>query len=126
MKLLVIIPAYNEEENILNTIRDIESIQLEELSYLVINDCSTDCTRDILYQNHASYLDLPVNLGIGGGVQTGYRYALEHDYDIAIQMDGDGQHDPVYLNSIIDPIVNGEADICIGSRFIKKEGFQSN
>lgn len=126
MKLLVIIPAYNEEENILSTIRDIESIQLEELSYLVINDCSTDHTRSILHQNHANYLDLPVNLGIGGGVQAGYRYALDYDYDIAIQFDGDGQHDARYISDLIAPIERGQADVVIGSRFITNEGFRSS
>ena len=72
------------------------------------------------------YLDLPVNLGIGGGVQCGYRYATRYGYDIAVQMDGDGQHDPAYLQEIVRPVLNGECDMCIGSRFIKKEGFQTS
>jgi len=124
-RLLVMIPAYNEQENIEKTIRDIK-IQIPEADYIVINDCSKDRTREILRKAHAAYLDLPANLGIGGGVQTGYRYALEQGYDIAIQFDGDGQHDASYIRDLIDPIENGQADVTIGSRFLKNEGFQSS
>lgn len=125
MKILVIIPAYNEEKNIINVVNKIEELDID-VDYLVINDCSTDGTLDVLRNNRMHYLSLPVNLGIGGGVQTGYRYAVEHDYDIAIQHDGDGQHDPKYFNDVIEPILSGEADIVIGSRFIEKQGFQSS
>lgn len=125
MKVLVIVPAYNEEQNILKTIRDIQKSGPESIQYLVINDCSTDKTKSVLRQAEANYLDLPINLGIGGGVQTGYRYALEYGYDIAIQFDGDGQHDAQYLQNLIAPIERGEADVVIGSRFLEKEGFQS-
>ena len=92
----------------------------------MVNDCSKDSTREILRQERAQYIDLPVNLGIGGGVQTGYRYALEHGYDIAVQFDGDGQHDAAYIKDLIAPIENGQADVVIGSRFVKNEGFQSS
>lgn len=125
MKKLIIIPAYNEQENILNTIADIKQ-HTNNFDFLVINDCSTDNTKNVLVKNNATYVSLPVNLGIGGGVQTGYLYAIEHDYDIVIQFDGDGQHKAEYLEDLIAPIVNGQADITIGSRFIKKEGFQSS
>lgn len=125
LKKLIIIPAYNEQANILNTIVDIQQ-HTDNFDFLVINDCSTDDTKSVLIKNDATYVSLPVNLGIGGGVQTGYLYALEHDYDIAIQFDGDGQHKAEYLNALIEPIVNGQADITIGSRFIKKEGFQTS
>lgn len=124
-KILIIIPAYNEQENIEKTIQDVES-HVPEADYIVINDCSNDDTREILKKAHASYLDLPVNLGIGGGVQTGYRYALEQDYDIAVQFDGDGQHDASYIKDLIAPIEDGQADVAIGSRFVKNEGFQSS
>lgn len=124
MKTLVIIPAYNEQENILNTISDINA-HCPEVDYLVINDCSKDGTEALLREHGKSYVSLPCNLGIGGGVQTGYRYAWERGYDIAIQFDGDGQHDARYLRDLIAPIEAGTADIAIGSRFIKKEGFQS-
>ena len=125
MKTLLIIPAYNEQENIVRTLQDIKA-NAPGMDYVVINDCSKDNTRKILKEYGANFLDLPVNLGIGGGVQTGYRYALEHDYDIAVQFDGDGQHDARYLSSLIAPIISGEADAAIGSRFIEKEGFQSS
>lgn len=125
MKTLVIIPAYNEQENISKTISDLCQCT-GTIDYAVVNDCSTDATKQILQTHNANYLDLPVNLGIGGGVQTGYRYALEHDYDIAIQFDGDGQHDARYIKDLIAPLESGQADIVIGSRFITKEGFQSS
>lgn len=124
-KILIIIPAYNEAENIESLIQNLQS-NYPQYDYIVINDCSTDKTKSILVNSGANYLDLPVNLGIGGGVQTGYRYALEHNYDIAIQFDGDGQHDAAYIKDLIAPIENDQADIAIGSRFITKEGFQSS
>jgi len=124
-KLLIMIPAYNEQENIEKTIRDVKT-HVPEADYIVINDCSKDDTREILQKAHAAYLDLPVNLGIGGGVQTGYCYALEQGYDIAVQFDGDGQHDASYIKDLIVPIENGQADVAIGSRFVKNEGFQSS
>ena len=88
MKTLIIIPAFNEQANIVNTVQDIKN-HIPEADYIVVNDCSKDKTREILRQEGANYIDLPVNLGIGGGVQTGYRYALECGYDIAVQLDGD-------------------------------------
>lgn len=124
-RLLIIIPAYNEQENIEKTIQDVES-HMPEADYIVINDCSNDDTREILKKARVSYLDLPVNLGIGGGVQTGYQYALEQDYDIAVQFDGDGQHDASYIKDLIASIEDGQADVAIGSRFVKNEGFQSS
>lgn len=124
-KLLVIIPAYNEQDNIEKTIQDVKA-HMPEADYIVVNDCSSDGTRAILQKIHAAYLDLPFNLGIGGGVQTGYRYALEQGYDIAIQFDGDGQHDASYIKDLIAPIESGQADVAIGSRFVKNEGFQSS
>ena len=71
-------------------------------------------------------MDLPVNLGIGGGVQCGYQYAVHNGYDVTVQMDGDGQHDPAYLMEVVQPVLDGTYDMCIGSRFIKKEGFQTS
>ena len=124
MKVLVIIPAYNEEENILSTIEDIR-IHCPDMDYIVINDCSKDHTEKILKEHNIRYISLPCNLGIGGGVQTGYQYAKEYGYDIAVQFDGDGQHKAEYLHDLIKPLVEDEADIAIGSRFLEKEGFQS-
>ena len=122
MKTLIIIPAYNEAKSIENTIRKIESE--ENFDYIIINDGSTDDTLKICYENGFNVIDLPINLGIGGAVQTGYKYALQNDYDIAIQMDADGQHDPKYIPALVDKI-NEWYDSVIGSRFIEKKGFQS-
>lgn len=121
-KILIIIPAYNESENILKTVTSLH----DRYDYVVINDCSTDETRDILIRNHLNFLDLPINLGIGGCVQTGYRYAYENGYDIAIQFDGDGQHNADYIEDLVRPLQNGSADMTIGSRFVEKRGFQSS
>ena len=124
MKILVIVPAYNEEDAIIDTIKNIG--QMKAVDILVINDASVDRTRKLLFENNVEHIDLPLNLGIGGGVQTGYIYAVENDYDIAVQMDGDGQHPVEELEKLLMPIVEDEADIVIGSRFITKEGFQSS
>ena len=125
MKILVIIPAYNEAENIESLINNINE-RCPYVDYLVVNDCSKDDTEEILHRIGASYMSNPVNLGIGGTVQGGYAYAKKNGYDIAIQVDGDEQHDISYLKNMIDPIEKGEADIVIGSRFIEKQGFQSS
>ena len=122
-RVLLIIPAYNEEENILNTCNEI--IRFNELNntnyeFIVINDGSKDNTKKILEDNNLPHINLINNLGIGGAVQTGYKYALENNYDIAIQFDGDGQHDVRYVKKVCDPIINNKASMVIGSRFIDK------
>ena len=94
MKTLVIIPAYNEEESILRVVRNLENADID-CDYIVINDCSKDSTGKILDDNNINHVDLPVNLGLTGAVQTGYKYAYYNNYDAAIQFDGDGQHLPV-------------------------------
>lgn len=126
MKVLLIIPAYNEEENILNTCNKIKEFS-NELDYIVINDGSKDNTLRILQENNINHINLINNLGIGGAVQTGYKYAYEHGYDIAIQFDGDGQHDVNYVPSICEPIIKGQADLVVGSRYLDKKSsaFQS-
>ena len=124
MKKLVIIPAYNESESIVNTVRNIQK-KAPEFDYIVINDCSKDATLEVLKENNINHLNLPVNLGIGGAVQTGYKYALEKGYDVAVQVDGDGQHDPSYLNKLAEAMISQQADMIIGSRFIENQGFQS-
>ena len=118
-KVLLIIPAYNEEKNILNTVNQIKNCD-EDLDYIVINDGSTDGTLDVLKNNNLKHINLITNLGIGGAVQTGYKYAFYNDYDIAIQFDGDGQHDVNYVKDICKPIIDNECDICIGSRYLDK------
>ena len=125
MKILVIIPCYNEAENIAGVVHRLRKA-CPEADYVVVNDCSTDQSVQVLKAEGCNYLDLPVNLGIGGGVQCGYLYAVRHGYDVAVQMDGDGQHDPAYLMEVVQPVLDGVYDMCIGSRFIKKEGFQTS
>jgi hypothetical protein len=125
MKILIIIPVYNEEKNIIDVVNNIKKY-CSNVDYIIINDCSKDKTKAVIEENGFNYISLPVNMGIGGGVQTGYKYAVENDYDIAIQIDGDGQHDPKYINKLIQPIIDGEANMTIGSRFIEKEGFQTS
>lgn len=118
-KVLLIIPAYNEEENILKTCNNIKK-ENKDLDFIVINDGSKDNTLKILKENNLPHINLIHNLGIGGAVQTGYKYAYENGYDIAIQFDGDGQHDVRYVNKLIKPILDGEADFTIGSRFVEE------
>jgi len=102
-KVLVIIPCYNEEDNIVNTVENLRA-ECPEVDFLVVNDCSTDSSAELLRRHHYPFLDLPVNLGIGGNVQCGYLYAVRNGYDV----------------------LDGECDMCIGSRFVKKEGFQTS
>ncbi len=125
MKKLVIIPAYNESGNIDKTINDIKQ-NAPDFDYVIINDCSTDKTLEVLRKKGYNYLNLPINLGIGGAVQTGYRYAYYHGYDMAVQFDGDGQHNAAYLEKMAEVLVETDSDMVIGSRFIEKEGFQSS
>lgn len=125
MKTLIIIPAFNEAENIEKLISELKATA-PFCDYIVINDCSTDNTPVILDSKSINHIDLCSNLGIGGAVQSGYIYARENGYDCAVQLDGDGQHDPAYIKALIQKIEDGQADIVIGSRFIKKEGFQSS
>lgn len=132
-KILIIIPAYNEEENIAEVIEHLTSQVMAgvlpknlTVDYLIINDGSGDSTLEICGKRHFQYLNLPINLGIGGAVQAGYIYAKRKGYDIAVQMDGDGQHDIAYLEDMLKPLLEDKADIVIGSRFLKKEGFQSS
>ncbi|MGC6768413.1 glycosyltransferase family 2 protein [Enterococcus sp. LJL51] len=125
-RVLLIIPAYNEEANILNTVNMVWAYQkqLEErqehysLDYVVINDGSKDRTKEIIEEHQLNAVHLIQNLGIGGAVQTGYKYAFQYNYDIAVQFDGDGQHDINSLDAIVKPIIDGEYDFCVGSRFI--------
>lgn len=122
-KILLIIPAYNEEANILKTYQMIADYNKKnKMNYdcIVINDCSIDQTKQILEKNDIPHINLIHNLGIGGAVQTGYQYAYEHGYDIAVQFDGDGQHDVQYVKNIIQPILDGTADLVIGSRFLNE------
>jgi len=124
MRILLVIPAFNEEMNI-GKLLD----KLIKLPYdiVVINDSSKDRTKEIVKSyKTVKLINLSLNLGIGGAVQTGFKYAYYNNYDIVVQVDGDGQHNPEFINDLISPIKKNIADLVIGSRFIKKEGFQSS
>ncbi len=125
MKKIVIIPAYNEISNIRTTVQDILD-HAPGFDYVIINDCSQDGTMRFCTEQGMNIINLPVNLGIGGAVQTGYLYAWRNGYDVAVQFDGDGQHDASYLGEMADFLQVQQADMVIGSRYIKKEGFQSS
>lgn len=125
MKCLIIIPAYNEAANIEKVINNIVQ-NYPQYDYVIINDGSTDKTEKVCINAGYQVLNLPINMGIGGAVQTGYRYAKKNNYDVAVQIDGDGQHDVAFLENMLKLLESGEADVVIGSRFVQKEGFQSS
>lgn len=123
-KILIIIPAYNEEKSILkvyNGILDYNKRNKTQYDVIVINDGSIDNTKNICEENNIPVINLVQNLGIGGAVQTGYKYAYENNYDYAIQYDGDGQHEIACVKDILLPLQSYEADLVVGSRFIDKD-----
>lgn len=123
LKILLVLPAYNEEKNIKKAVDSIrkysEGFDDVKIDYVVINDGSVDSTASVCKENNIKCISLIQNLGIGGAVQTGYKYAKIMGYDIAVQFDGDGQHDIESLMTLIKPILDNSADFVIGSRFIE-------
>lgn len=117
MKVLIIIPAYNEALNIEKTVKDVK--ENTDYDYIVINDCSKDNTEEVCRKNNFNMLSLPVNYGLTSGIQLGMKYAYQNNYDVAIQFDGDGQHEAKYLKGLVKSIENG-ANIAIGSRFVNQ------
>jgi glycosyltransferase involved in cell wall biosynthesis len=129
LKILIVIPCFNEQAAIAEVVRTIQHTTRQQgfdADVLVVNDCSTDKSIEIIRTLGCLYLDLPVNLGIGGAMHAGYKYAYRHGYDAAVQMDGDGQHPANELSKILTPLLQDKADVVIGSRFLTKEGFQSS
>lgn len=120
MKVLIIIPAYNEALNIEKTIDDLKK-NANQYDYVIINDCSKDNTKEICEKNNFNVISLPVNYGLTSGIQIGMKYALENDYDMAIQFDGDGQHQAKYLKDLVKEIEKNNCDIAIGSRFVTQK-----
>lgn len=116
-KVLVIVPAFNEATNILAVVQDIEENAPFVNGIIVVNDGSTDTTEKLLIENKIPHINLIENLGIGGAVQTGYKYALKNGYDIAVQFDGDGQHNARYIKDLITPIIEKDVNLTVGSRF---------
>jgi len=126
MKILIMVPAFNEEKNILKVVESL-NIQNPEWDILVINDCSEDNTKEIAVSSKkAIVIDLCNNIGIGGSVQTGFKYAQKYNYDIAVQFDGDGQHIASEISKLLKPIFENQSDVVIGSRFlVKHKGYKS-
>ena len=120
MRILIVIPAYNESENIERVVNNLKT-NFSQYDYVIINDGSKDNTAEICRKNGYNFIDLPVNLGLAGAFQTGMKYAWRHDYDAAIQFDGDGQHRPEYIESMIQEMEKSGCDIVIGSRFITEK-----
>jgi glycosyltransferase involved in cell wall biosynthesis len=125
LRRIAIVPSLNEEASIGRVIDEIRAFD-PGFDIVVVDDGSTDRTAGIAADRGASVLRLPFNLGIGGAVQTGYRFAFEHGYDLAVQVDGDGQHDPAQIPAILGPVLAGDADVCVGSRFAEGTGYQSS
>lgn len=125
MKKIAIIPAYNEEKNIAKVIFSLKQHQ-PDFDIIVINDGSSDRTSAVAREtNQAVVIDLLSNVGIGGAVQTGFIYSYRKNYDLAIQIDGDGQHDPAEVGKLIEPIITNKADVVIGSRFLAQSNYKS-
>ncbi|MGI6669588.1 MAG: glycosyltransferase family 2 protein [Acetivibrionales bacterium] len=123
MKVLVIIPAYNEAENLVSLLDRLKET-CPGYDAVVVNDNSTDNTLQVCKEHGADVIDLPANLGIGGAVQAGYRYALHMGYEAAVQLDGDGQHNPECIDKLLTCLKNG-SNLCIGSRFLSSAGYKS-
>ncbi len=119
MKTLIIIPAYNEALNIEKTVKDV--VINTQYDYVIINDCSKDNTKEICEKNGFNVVSLPINYGLTSGIQLGMKYAYKNNYDIAIQFDGDGQHQAKYLKDLVNEIETKNCDIAIGSRFVEKK-----
>ena len=129
IRIAAVVPAYNEEKAISKVVDDIHEVAKQNnlhIDIIVVNDCSKDSTLEVISKLNGIALDLPINLGIGGAVQTGFKYAFENGYDYAIQIDGDGQHPPTEIPKLFSRAVTENCDVVIGSRFISKEGFQSS
>ncbi len=124
MRVLAIIPAYNEARSLPAVVAALRAAA-PDADVCVVDDGSTDATAEVARRLGATVLSLPVNLGIGGAVQTGFLWAAEHGYDLAVQVDGDGQHDPAQVERLLAPIGEGRADLVVGSRFLEPGGFRS-
>jgi glycosyltransferase involved in cell wall biosynthesis len=125
LRRLAIVPAYNEEESVAKVIAEVRAFD-PGFDVVVVDDGSVDRTAKVAREAGAYVLKLPFNLGIGGAMQTGFRFAFERNYDLAVQIDGDGQHDPQELPKILAPLVADEADIVVGSRFTGDGAFRSS
>ena len=124
LRRIAIVPARNEEAAVGGVIDELRAFD-PDLDVVVVDDGSTDRTAAVASAHGAHVVRLPFNLGIGGAVQTGFKYALEHGFDVAVRVDGDGQHDPKQLARLLEPLLAGEADLVVGSRFSAETGYRS-
>jgi glycosyltransferase involved in cell wall biosynthesis len=122
---IAIVPAYNEAGNIGRVVDELRAYDAR-LEVVVVSDGSVDRTAEVAAEHGAHVVRLPFNLGIGGAVQTGFRYAWENGYDLAVRLDGDGQHDPAELPKVLEPVLAGTADIVVGSRFVGDRSYRSS
>ncbi len=125
LRRIAIVPAFNEQDSIARVIGEIRAFD-PELEIVVVDDGSRDRTAAVAEELGAHVVRLPFNLGIGGAVQTGFRYAFEEGFRLAVRLDGDGQHDAMELGRLLEPVLSGEADIAVGSRFAQRSGYQSS
>jgi glycosyltransferase involved in cell wall biosynthesis len=123
LKRVAVVPAYNEEESIARVIEEIRRFD-PGFEIVVVDDGSLDRTADVAEERGARVLRLPFNLGIGGAVQTGFRFAADESFDLAVRVDGDGQHDASELAALLEPVLAGEADVVVGSRFVGGDGYR--
>jgi glycosyltransferase involved in cell wall biosynthesis len=123
-RVLVVIPAHNEEESLPATLAEVRA-KAPDVDLLIVDDGSRDATSRVAREAGVAVVRHAVNLGVGGALQTGFRWAVEHGYDIGVQLDADGQHDPAYLATILEPVVAGRCDVCIGSRFVAATGYKA-
>jgi glycosyltransferase involved in cell wall biosynthesis len=126
-KIAVVIPAYNEEASIASVIEAVNKLSSEQLQLtpVVVNDASRDTTGELISRLKCVPLHLPINLGIGGAVQTGVKFAFNNGFDFAVQIDADGQHPPQFIPTLASELEKKHWDVAIGSRFIDRQGFQS-
>ncbi|MHB8858177.1 MAG: glycosyltransferase family 2 protein [Thermoleophilia bacterium] len=123
-RILIIIPAHNEADSLARVIGEIRAAVTADI--VVVDDGSTDNTAAIALQENVELLSVPFNLGIGSTMQTGFKFAHRDGYDIAVQVDGDGQHDPSELPLILKPVINGECDLAMGSRYLERGSYSGS
>lgn len=123
-RVLVIVPAHDEEASLPATLAELRALAPGH-DVLVVDDGSRDGTGRVAREAGVNVVRHPVNLGVGGALQTGFRWAFEHGYDVGVQLDADGQHDPAYLPALLAPVAEGRCDVSIGSRFVESTGYRA-
>ncbi|MBI1797516.1 MAG: glycosyltransferase family 2 protein [Candidatus Eisenbacteria bacterium] len=123
-RVLVIVPAMNEEESLPVTLDELRR-KAPGVAVLVVDDGSRDATTDVARARGVPVVRHAVNLGVGAALQTGFRWALAHGFDVAVQLDADGQHDPAFLDALVEPVLAGRCDVSIGSRFVSRSAYRA-